>query len=74
MFKDFLNLPMGRLVTIETLPHHQCCLTFQSASQGNVNMILNSDDLDSFTTKLNAARAAMGAVDAAHVEEEGEEV
>lgn len=61
---------MGRLVTIETLPHFQCVLTFQSASQGNVNMILNAEDLDSFTDKLNKARAAMGTVDAEHVEEE----
>jgi hypothetical protein len=59
MFKDFLNVPMGRLITVEALPHYQCCLTFQSASQGNVTMILNSEDLEKFTNMLLKARTDM---------------
>lgn len=73
MFKDFLNLPMGRLVTVEAMPHYQVCLTFQSASQGNVTMILNGDDLEKYTTMLNKARGALAAADENHVEHDEEE-
>lgn len=70
MFKNFLNLPMGRLCTVETHPHYQLSLAFQSASQGNVTMLLNQEDARKFHKMLGDGIAAMDAVDESHVEEE----
>jgi len=72
MFKNFLNLPMGRLVTVETLPHYQLNLSFQSASQGNMNMILNQEDATKLKNMLNDGIVAMDAVNEVESDEEVE--
>jgi hypothetical protein len=69
MFKGFLNLPMGRLCTVEALPHYQASITFQSASSGNVSMIMNTEDLDSYIKLLQKARADMPIADDLHEDE-----